>query len=737
MSNAGRPDGGLVGGYAFGRFRRALRMAVEHDDPAVRERSLAKAGRWHAVLDGMARGRLRIGSRTPVADVPAWATLEVVHGGFATGRLLAERPAGEQPNRWYLGDEGQAELLALLESGRYRVELPEDAALPTVAWLLAHRHHEAALDLVAELWPWLDRLRFTPPPAATAPPDGTAVHLESAGAVQAALRSRRVPPQIDAMRATLAAAPLDDRLVELWCDTVEGPLPELDGDGVVRGGWPCRRWPDDWAERRAGWLADAAALPPRHPKSNAARLRAALERCPDDSSSLTGREVGWIRRAIANTVTAHGAPGSPRRAALRAVQAEVAARPTHAAIAHVLADRLEPYPADDGVPSVDTVTEGRPVPRGLAAKVERAWAAPAETLVDRGIIGSGDVLAGVLPQLTGPLLAAGFDDPALRRLYAQTYAAFRRRRGLLLLNLEHQVRFEELPWVSALAPLRAPVTEAARATLRRTALLALTAFPQAILPNPLVRELSALAAHADVRLPLVEEVAADIFMGTFTRKWHDAAALASTELAGTLYAGYYDLPDAAYWRAHEPPPDPPEPPGPDARPVTADAFAALCAERAAEARTGGGSHVAANGTVIEQSQILTTHNLAALLRVLDPHALRGAAPDLTGRAFAWLVRRLARPAPGHHAALITVKNVAYAWRQAIFFASFCDAAEQRAAVGRLRTLVDAAGLTRFAPAVDGLAHVVDGGRFGADGTTTGGGRRLLGWAAGPHWYLTG
>ncbi|WP_233506931.1 hypothetical protein [Jiangella anatolica] len=724
-------------GYAFGQFRRALRVAIEHDDPAVRERSLAKAGRWHAVLDGMARGRLRVGSRSPVADVPAWVTLEVVHGGFATGRLLAERPVGERPNRWYLGDDGQAELLAVLESGRYRVELPEDAALPTVAWLLAQGHHEAALDLVAELWPWLDRLRFTPPPAATAPADGTSVHLEPVGAVRASFRARRVPPRIDAMRATLAAAPLYDRLVELWCDTVEGPLPELDGDGGVRGGWPCRRWPSDWAERRADWLADAAALPPRHPRSNAARLRAALERCPLDSSELTGRDVGWIRRAIANTVTARGAPGSPRRAALRAVQADVAARPTHAAIARVLADRLEPYPADDGVPSVDAVTDGQPVPRRLVAKVERAWAAPVDTLVERGVIGSGDVLAEVLPQLTGPLLAAGFDDPALRRLYAQTYAAFRRRRGLLLLNLEHQVRFEELPWVSAVEALRAPVTDAARATLRRTALLALTAFPQAILPNPLVRELGALVAHADVRLPLVEEVAADIFMGAFTRKWHDAAALASTELAGTLYARYYDLPDAAYWRAHEPPPDPPGPDGPDARPVTADAFAALCAERAAEARTGGGSHVAVNGTTIEQSQILTTHNLAALLRVLDPHELRAAAPDLTERVFAWLVGRLAQSAPDRHAALIAVKNAAYAWRQAIFFASLCSGEDQRAAVDRLRTDAETAGLTRLRPAVDGLEHVLAGGRFAPDGTAPGGGRRLLGWAAGPHWYLEG
>lgn len=350
------------------------------------------------------------------------------------------------------------------------------------------------------------------------------------------------------------------------------------------------------------------------------------------------------------------------------------------------------------------------------------------------------MLATLLPRVTAQLLAANLDDPALRQLYTQTYAAFRRRRGLLLLDLQHQVRFEELPWAAAVAPLRAATSatqDAARQALRQTSLLALTAFPQAILPNPLVRELTALATQAKADVPLVEEVAADIFMGTFSRKWHRAAAVTGEAMAGTLYARYYDLPDAAYWAAHTPPPEPPGPRDPNAVPVTAAAFGSLCVARAAEARTGGGNHVAVSGTTIEQSQILTTHNLAPLLHVLGlGDQLRPQAPELTGRAFRWLVRRLTQPAPSHHAALITVKNVAYAWRQAIFFASFCDDAEQRAAVGRLRSLVGAAGLTRFAPAVDGLTHVVDGGRFGADGTTLGGGRRLLGWAAGPHWYLT-
>lgn len=104
----------------------------------------------------MARGARRHDRRVagdrlayPVADTPAWVTLEVAHGGFATGR--------------YLTDAGLAALRTALATEAYRVAVPEDAVLPVVAWLLGHGHAEAALDLVTELRPLL---RLAPLPGA-------------------------------------------------------------------------------------------------------------------------------------------------------------------------------------------------------------------------------------------------------------------------------------------------------------------------------------------------------------------------------------------------------------------------------------------------------------------------------------------------------------------------------------------------------------------------------------------
>ncbi|MGY1829755.1 hypothetical protein ACI8AA_04910 [Geodermatophilus sp. SYSU D01180] len=488
----------------------------------------------------------------------------------------------------------------------------------------------------------------------------------------------------------------------------------------------------------------------QHPRSNFTRLRRALEIAGDDGAGLSGRDVGWVRRALANTITRHGTPGSETRAAVRTAQAEAAGRPTHAVLAHVVAGRLDRFPADGGLPALDTVVgdttgeeapaigNGVAVPAPVVRAVSRALEAPVEELIDRGVISSGEVLARVLPQVTAQYVSASIDDAVIAGLYARTYAAFRCRRSLLLLGLEHQVRFEELPWVTSLSGFRARGRSAhvARQALQRAVLLALDAFPERILPNPLVREFGALATAGDVRLDLVEEVAADIFTGTFTTKWRTAAQVASECLQDSLYARYYDLPGPEFWAS-----------GSGSNGWThvqrrwsreAVDFTVLCSTRAAEAgRDGRSWSVAANGAVLEQSQILTTHNLAVLTVGLDLQTvLRERAPELAERVLTWVFHTHAHLPGRQHAASAAIRRISYAWRQAIYLLSFCDDEFRRVTVRRLLEATSTGTAVELRPVVDGLAHVVAGGRFHAAGVADGGaGRRLLGWSVGEHWLL--
>lgn len=788
------PKSSASPGYALGRLLLAVDAAASHPDPEVRRRSAARVEQWRAVLEGMGSGRLSVGSRAPVADTPVWVTLEVVHGGFATGRFLAEGPLepheeamlaslpadapGDTPrerlNLWLLGDAGQRLLLEAIRAGRFTVTLPEEGALPVLSWLLEAGEEAEALDLLAQLRPYLARLRFYPRLEATPRPASSVVRVATVGEVAEGLRAAGSQRHVEAMNEALRVwNPLFDRLVALWLDTVDGEPPGFargDDDAILRGpgdqpvvvgGWPCRRWPAEWAALRDRWISDYKEAARRHGlcqrhrdgKSGFSRLREALERAPRGSDALSGRDVARIRGVLAGVV-ARGAPGSPVHQARRAAQAVDAARPSNADVAGILARRLDAYPANGGLPALDPIAgpvaegeglgvpPGTPIPPHMLAKATRALEAPIAELVERGVIGSAEVLAIVLPQITSGIAAAGIADPDLRGLYSQIYAAFRRRRSLLLLDLEHQVRFDELPWVAALAPLRrGGLDERARArqTLEEVTLLALSAFPETILPNPLVREIGALCKAAGLQLPLVEEVAADIFMGTFTAKWAEAAQVASMVLEGTLYARYYDLP-----KADDPalasPEEPPAGRGRRWSKPTAEPFAALCRDRAREAGRAGGSRVAQNGAILEQSQILTTHNLAPLasgLR-LGPR-VQALAPTLARAALAFVVRRQAQVAPDFKSRLQMVKNAAYAWRQAIFFLSFVDLAEQRSAALALAADVaaasDRAWADRFAPAVAGLRHIVDGGRFDADGHGPDLAVRFLGWSVGKHWLL--
>lgn len=758
-------------GYVLEQLARALATAEQHTDPKARERAEEKSRKWRQVVEGLFAGTLSPGSRTPVDGVPAWATLEVAHGGFATGSLLANGPLrpheealrgrlgakGAETDRTalnlhYLGDDGRAELLDALHTGRYRVEIPEEGALLTVAWLLEHGAPEQAHTLLATIAPFFDRLRFYPIPHPQPLVAGTSVCLQPLAKTAEGLRAVRQQARVLAMNEALTIwAPMLNRASALFAETVEGPRPSLrtnadgalarreDGQPYVDGGWPCRTYPADWSARARALVADYDEArkihkhcgKPARKKENLARLVGYLRTEP---LAFTNRDVGMIRKVLASVAT--------RRATPR----ETVIAPTHGELRAVVLQRVGTLHADVGVPSLErlgaAVTPdegtafqlpvGSPMPRSVVRKLERSLEAPIEELVQRGVIPSSEVLGRVLPQITSQIRAASLTDPDARRLYATTYAAFRRRRSLLLLNLEHQVRFDELPWVAALSALRSESTStrvAAHASLHEVLLLALSSFPQTIVPNKLLNELRALANDAGLKLAFVDELAADIFMGTFSETFLRAAQDAATLLHGTLYERYYGLPFDAVLRI-----DDVEKKSRYAT-STSPAFEQLCRELADQDGTTRWS-VAKNGTIVEQEQILTTHNLATAFNALAL-ADRLDLGELAKSCFRWVCKELQIAKSPWKSKLRTLKNTAYAWRQMLFFLTLSTTAADDFVAWAEEHLSKrpAAFQARFAPALSGLRAVVHGGEFDTQGLTHEGGRRFLGWTTGRHWLL--
>src|SRR5687767_4362640 len=206
-------NAGVGAGYPVGQLAKAFVTALIHEDGRTRWRAGRRVRKWEQVLAGMASGSLRVGSRTPIAGLPAWVTPEVVRGGFATGSpaaggalaldevALAERlgvPAARSALfAYFVSDPGQDDLASMLASGTYRVTVPEEAALLVVAWLARNGRAAEALDLVETIMPFSDRLRFWPRVASDALGDPEIVWRETAGEVRESVAARKPNPQIE------------------------------------------------------------------------------------------------------------------------------------------------------------------------------------------------------------------------------------------------------------------------------------------------------------------------------------------------------------------------------------------------------------------------------------------------------------------------------------------------------------------------------------------------------------
>ncbi|WP_431288394.1 hypothetical protein [Roseateles chitinivorans] len=726
-------------GYAANQLQRAL-DAVARGEPAAE-----RVRRWRDVIAGMLSGDTEAGSRQPVARYPDWVTLEVVTGGFATGKALAASPLrpheitllqelglsdAESPrlalNRYFLSDAGLARLNEALSSRRFAIEVAEESALLVVAWLGAQGHGQIAARLVADLAPFARELRFYPRLDLSVAASDDRVHLDTIGEVARALGRIGPNAQIDAQREAIEVwTPLYDAVVGLFLETVEGPTPiaAKDADGqwqrgergqfIVQGGWPLKQRPEGWTTRAREVLSSIRESRKSHGRCGKldranetfSLLVKALEQAVDDPDRLTGREVGRIRLALARYVAKRGHPASATASEARDRQRRQIAGKTNHELAVEVSRRMSELPADDGLDDIDVVLRpsgSERAPRAEACMERRLNRCLNDTprgLIRRGIVSSSEVLARLLPQRTSQLRAASFADGALRTLYASTYRAFRRRRSLLLLNLQKQVQIEDLPWVAAIEPMRAvdeAAAQAARAALDEFATIAIESFPQTMLPNKLLQEFMALAREADLKLPFTEELAADIFMGAFSPKFLDAVHIAGHLLSGSLYARYYRVDYGDVLRRV---------PQASARRESRaqDALAVVCAERAAESL--GAWRPASNGRIIEEQLILTSHNLALLFeRGEVRERFNGRTLELAQSCYDWVLDHLQLPTADWRTELQRIKNAAYAWRQMVFFLSM-DASQLSAfliGANELLAQQPQAFAARFRPALRGL-----------------------------------
>lgn len=692
---------------------------------ALQSGSDKRARQWTHVLQGIFSGKLKIGSRAPVSGFPVWVTPEVVRGGFATGepaaggallpheRAMAARRVPHcgdgtlraELNAWCVTEEGLDWLRGLAVSGHYRIGLPEEGALMAIA-LLAEKDAYAARIVLEEIAPFFGRLRFYPREVAAR--RGAGVALSEVGQVREHIRQKKTRADISTQGRVLTVwLPLYDRLVDLLQARLKT------GPGA------------DWAAAAERWCLDYVAA--GEPVSRRfADPDGAFQRCRRgllgflNEGAVAARELAYVRLQVSRHLAVHGT--GAERAARRAEQARQQPDVLFSALTKVLLERLKDLPAEEGldVPEIyltpihaqeagPGVPEGAGLPEVYRRAVIRAQLADMDTLIEAGHVSSPEVLARLVPALTGQVMAEAYPDRRVGDLVGCIYEAFRRRRTLLLLNFESQVRFREMPWMAALEKVFADTglaSRVAKETLVKLTRQTLTYFPHVPVPNPLIREMQTLAKQAGLDLKLTPELAADIFMDGFTPVFDEAASEASAFFAGRVYGRYYGL----------------------ASSMAPGSLYQACLQRRED---GGGHSVAANGQLIEQQMILTSHNLASLIGVAGADSLD--ADKLAARCFEDVLRRVKKPASQWHGELIDLKGAAYSWRQMLGFLSLLPEAELADGFAGLQARLeqeDAEIVRRLSPAMRGLENAIAGRPVEA-----GGGRMFLGWVSGRHPFV--
>lgn len=566
-------------------------------------------------------------------------------------------------NRFLVEHErGFARLREMLRSHKYRVSVPEEGCLLVFAWLCEHNHALEAQELLTTVMPLFDQLRFHSEPR-DEPEDTSLVPTRSPTAIHTKLsETLRNLKRTDL--DSLASHALEPRLeswfelreevVKLWLQTLDEPASPPNGTWTSENddrsskplfeytpgcGWPCQTYPMDWNVQAARVIAlfetvfhDVRAKRRNKYARMVASARKVLAVGPH---ALTGSDVAWIRFGIASMNAKRGLPESEayRKWLGRLVEQRArwfqAAKRDHelcafaverlASIAKTASNRddeLKPYLTESEARSLSdeliTTFSGHRGTKTIVSLLDKTVGMSLEQVFTSGRFKSLEMVAQILPAFTGAIRTRAIADPDLRYLYQQILVAFAARRSLLLLNFASQVRVTELPWIRIVdAVMAASATgdesERVRAATtdfcRNITVKALRYFGEAPLCNPFIRELKPLVERTQLKACyLVEEIAADIFMGSFVPKFVRTYEVAQAFLQGTKYQAYYRIRE------------------PEATPLDTNGFAALCRVRTGDGAATSGWSITENAKLIEQSQILTTHNLASLFVSLELHA---------------------------------------------------------------------------------------------------------------------
>ena len=712
----------------------AVTASSNNADPATVQRARLKIHTLLQTIAGITSGFLMPGSRTPIARTPVWLTPVVISGGFPSGQLAAggmltdyetklahqlEIPLSDDPadirlklNRIWFNEPYYSQLCDMLDNGTYRFNFPEEAVMLVAVALQRSGYGKKAEKLIRTVAPFMKRARFFPEPAQKLLPLARTVSMTTVPDALVKLHNRFSPHpehKTNTRRHIEKNAlvfdqwlPLKDRLLKLVLDTVVGEPPYYSFTGELCGGMPLVAITPKWAEEARQFQADRKQVLEQYPEMQYRSMRKrgserillrsleiALANPPQNQ--LPANRVGFLkiqenlRKTLADVHHKQGAPGSEKQQKIQDNrQLWLEKHKNAASKGQLLIAQLHPFKDDNQLPPGNLSVDMASMPASVKKLLEKLQPRELAELLTRHDITSSEVLAAKLLEIVPIVKSESMADPTLATLFAYIGQAFNRRRSLLLHSLQSQVRINELPWVKhleAITPVdKASRQENVRALITDAVLQVLTYFPYTIFPNPFIKSLTqlvrALPEARMKKIALTNELAADIYEGAFSKKYVTSAKEAAKLMTGTLYERYYGLEYDKISRFRK-----------------QGHLYNLCHSLSGVPKKTHRFHYYApreNGKIIEWQQIITTHNLASLTNFLGLHEYLQSdnGAKSSHKIAEWIIDKHSRYNPDNPdwIRLREHKNIAYAFRQMLFFLSFQTNDVQLSVLAKLKTI---------------------------------------------------
>ena len=595
-------------------------------------------------LVGALEGKFIHGSRNPDINYPVWITKRVAHGGFYAGPKY-ELKEGEN-NTTILNEPGEMLKYAnLIEFISHNLEGHEPLMIPTIAYLENNGKIKEANELKELIRPYVDNIRFYPITEEimkTKKKPNVFASLETICQFTNWCKDTYIS-NLNAEETLINTFKqkndLKNKLIKLFRETIiivdksEWPMQNVSQEWLekARKLYNDNKWySDDRCKRKRGslynlWLILQNIIPQQTVESSFPITR------------ITGKEVRWIKIYLeANKNLKYY-----NIEHLKIKQQEAQSLLKH--LNSINEERLEKKHYEE------IKEQYKDVEHVVFEKLNKCVLYPLEELKELGYVPSSETFVELAQPMEAFLQTIDFDfkeDITVEEhLKYLLYKSFKNMRSLLLLNLESQLKINEIPQYNVLCKVYKKDKSSNSLILSKLLLSYYTEwFPGDIMPNRVVKMFYNLLKSEDKNLGLCEEIACDIFQRRFGEKYDTSLNIAKNNMINTLYSEYFELDDIYK------------------NPLNLTNLSLTLKEKYYGNNNAYWTN--SNGQQIHASMVLTTHNLTQLDRFLDNLDVLKVLRNITFKLLNLLVN--------YRIESLECSQIGHCWRNFMYYASKCS-----------------------------------------------------------------